>query len=444
METATGKNKLKRVVVWFRHDLRLHDNEALHEALQRAREIIPVYIFDIRLFRDVTSFGFRKTGPFRAAFLIESVLDLKHSLQKAGSELIVRVGIPEDEIFNIVKETDTSRVFCNMERTEEELKVQNTLEQKLWTLGREINYFRGKMLLYTHDLPFPVTHTPDQFTQFRKEVEKIVPIRKPLPSPEKLPAVIHPIMPGSVPDMHELGYEPFKTDPRAAICFTGGETRALERLQHYFWDTDALAGYRDTRNGLLGADYSSKLSPWLAQGCISPKYIYFQLQEYEQKRKKNDSTHQLYFELLWRDFFRLMLKKYGDRIFEPGGTKGKTRTDLTDDHETFERWKTGKTGVPFIDANMTELNNTGFMSNRGRQNVASFLVNNLKVNWLMGAEYFESLLIDYDPASNYGNWNYLAGVGADPRENRVLNTERQAEMYDPRGAYVQHWLGSSG
>jgi deoxyribodipyrimidine photo-lyase len=164
------------------------------------------------------------------------------------------------------------------------------------------------------------------------------------------------------------------------------------------------------------------------------------MKRYESERKKNKSTYWMVFEILWRDFFRLMAKKYGNKIFQEGGTKQATRFDWNENKSTFDLWANGKTGIPFIDANMKELNSTGFMSNRGRQNVASFLVKDLEINWQMGAEYFESLLIDYDPASNYGNWNYIAGVGSDPREDRYFNILSQAQRYDPLGEYVKLWL----
>jgi len=190
----------------------------------------------------------------------------------------------------------------------------------------------------------------------------------------------------------------------------------------------------------LGGDYSTKFSPWLAHGCLSPKQIYAEVRRYEASRGNNESTYWVIFELLWRDFFRLMAKKYGDKIFLKGGILGKENGTLRDDFKAFQRWKDGKTGKGIVDANMREIASTGFMSNRGRQIVASYLVNDLKVNWQLGAEYFESLLIDYDPASNWGNWNYVAGVGNDPRENRYFNPKTQAERYDPEGKYVRFWL----
>ncbi len=431
----------RRAIVWFRQNLRLHDNEALTEALTNAYEVIPVYVFDERTFIGKTSYGFPKTDRFRAQFIIESVADLRQSLQKLGSNLIVRVGKPEEEIFELAKACKTSWVFCNRERTTEELAVQDQLEKNLWSVGQEIRYSRGKMLYYTADLPFPVQHTPDVFTQFRKEVERIVQVREPLPKPDKSfnPSPLD-LDPGVIPSPEDFGHEPFELDPRCALPFKGGETEALKRLKHYFWDTNLVKTYKETRNEMIGSDYSSKFSPWLAQGCLSPKMIYAELKRYEKERGSNESTYWLFFELLWRDFFRFMGKKHGNKIFQKGGPRGKIDHNLSDNQALFERWANGETGNPFIDANMRELNLTGFMSNRGRQNVASFLVKDLKVNWQIGAEYFESLLIDYDPCSNWGNWNYVAGVGSDPREDRYFNILTQARRYDPTGAYVKYWL----
>ena len=427
--------------MWFRQDLRLHDNEALSDALQDADEVVPVYVFDERVFRGRTRwFDFPKTGKFRAQFVIETIEDLRRHLRKKGSELVIRVGKPEEVIFDLARVTGSSWVYCNRERTEEELGVQDHLEQKLWTIGREIRYSRGKMLYYTADLPFPVTHTPDIFTHFRKEVERITPVRVPLPTPERIAPFTVSLPAGRVPDLRDFGHDTLVADSRAVLPFKGGEAAALERLHYYLWETDLVKSYKESRNGLIGGDYSSKLSPWLAQGCLSPKMVYHELKKYESERGANKSTYWLFFELLWRDFFRLMAKKHEERIFLKGGTKEEPVADLTDNWQLFERWMDGMTGVPFIDANMRELNLSGFMSNRGRQNVASFLVNDLKVNWQMGAEYFESLLIDYDVCSNWCNWNYIAGVGSDPRENRYFNIINQALRYDPKGAYVKLWI----
>ena len=304
-----------------------------------------------------------------------------------------------------------------------------------------MRYYRGKMLYYTSDLPFPVPQTPDVFTHYRKEIEKLIPVRSPLPTPEKIPSAFTDISLGALPDLsHFVPQQRAENDHRAVFSFPGGEDAALKRLQEYVWDSESIATYKETRNELLGTNYSSKFSAYLAQGCLSPKLIYHEVDRYEEKVRENKSTYWMKFELMWRDFYRLMAKKHKNDIFLAGGPQQKTQFQGEEDKDRFHRWAHGKTGIPFIDANMREINQTGFMSNRGRQNVASYLIKDLNIHWRMGAEYFESLLIDYDPASNYGNWNYLAGVGADPMEQRYFNILSQAERYDHNGDFVRQWL----
>ncbi len=430
----------RRVILWFRNDLRLHDNEALRDAIMSADEIYPIYVFDPRVFSGKLSFGFRKTGVFRTQFILESVQNLRDQLNKMGTELIVRMGYPEDEIFKLAKNLKTSWIFCNRERTQEEVHVQDLLERNLWSIGQEVRYSRGKMLYYTADLPFPVTHTPDIFTHFRKEVEKIIPIRPPFDSPETIPGFNEAVTIGELPELQDFGYDENEIGLAKNVPFKGGEDEGLKRLNYYLFETDHVAHYKETRNELLGSDYSSKFSAYLAQGCLSPKKIYKELTKYEETRLKNDSTYHLYFELLWRDFFRLMAKKHGNAIFKKGGIKREVKKELKDDISIFRIWSEGRTGLPLVDAAILELNTTGYTSNRARQILASFLVNDLNVNWQMGAEYFESLLVDYDPCSNWGNWNYIAGVGSDPRDNRYFNIVTQAKRYDPKGEFVKTWL----
>ena len=427
-----------RAIVWFRQDLRLHDNEAITTALRMAEEVIPVYIFDERIFKGTTRFGFPKTGKFRAQFILESVEDLRHQLRRLGGDLLIRIGKPECILSDLAKDMKCSWVLCNRERTQEEVMVQDSLEKKLWGVGVELLYTRGKMLYHTQDLPMPVHHTPDVFTQFRKENENITPVRFPFSTPESFPP-LPAIDRGDMPRLEDFGLTAVEPDTRAALDFKGGETEGLKRLQYYLWGNDLIKTYKETRNGLIGGDYSSKFSPWLAQGCLSPKLIYHEIKRYEQERGSNESTYWMFFELLWRDYFRLLGKKYTNRIFLKSGPQNKPVKHLRNNYEMFNCWAEGRTGVPFIDANMNELNATGFMSNRGRQNVASFLIKDLKTNWQMGAEYFESQLLDYDPCSNWGNWNYVAGVGSDPREDRYFNILTQAKNYDPRGEYVRLW-----
>jgi deoxyribodipyrimidine photo-lyase len=209
----------------------------------------------------------------------------------------------------------------------------------------------------------------------------------------------------------------------------------LARIREYFWETKNILKYKQTRNGLIGPSYSTKFSPWLAFGCISSRYILSEVQRFEAEVQENDSTYWVWFELLWRDYFRLVAMKFGNEIFKETGITRGSKTTATpkwiqgqEGKRRFEAWSQGTTGVPFVDANMRELKATGFMSNRGRQNVASYLVKDLQVDWRMGAEWFESNLLDYDPCSNYGNWLYIAGLGNDPREDRYFNVIKQAKV----------------
>lgn len=428
-------------IVWFRQDLRLHDNEALTEALRHCSQIIPVFIFDERVFEATTNFGFQKTGKFRTKFILESVKDLKQSLQGLGSDLVVKIGKPETIIFDLAQQYKTSWVFCNRERTAEEVEVQDALEQKLWSIGQEVRFSRGKMLYYTADLPFPITHTPDIFAHFRKEVERFVQIREPLGIPaEKLNPLPESIEVGVIPNLKSFGFESFEFDHRADFQFIGGETEGLKRLKSYFENVDSVNQFKGTRESLAGENSSTKFSPWLAQGCLSPKMIFSVLKDFEEQHGKSKSTYAIFYELMLRDWLRLMGKKHGEKIFLKEGIKGIALDSLKNDIHLLQIWKEARTGIPLIDANMRELNATGYISSRGRLNVASFLIHDLKVNWQMGASYFESLLIDYDPCSNWGNWNHLAGVGSDTKDEPYFNILAQSKKYDPQGEYIKNWI----
>lgn len=435
----------KRILYWFRNDLRLHDNEAFGRAILDAEEIVPVFIFDPRLFSERPTLGIRKTGIFRTNFLLESVADLRQSLQDRGADLIVRVGDAAVILGELAAEIGAAAVYASKEVTQEETDIESTLSKWLKPLNIDLELFWMATLYHVRDLPFGIFRLPDVFTAFRKQVEQQASVRPCWKMPASI-QVMPGITPGELPTLPTFGFtEPLPVDNRGVIPFKGGETAALARLKAYFWENNRLRDYKETRNGLLGADYSSKFSPWLALGCLSPRLIFEEVQRYESERIKNESTYWLIFELIWRDYFRFIALKYGTRLFKPSGIKHELHKKWLRDKDLFRCWANGKTGIPFIDANMRELNATGFMSNRGRQNVASFLVSDLGIDWTWGAAYFEGQLIDYDVCSNWGNWNYVAGVGNDPRvygnaQPRYFNIYRQALQYDPAGDYVHYWL----
>lgn len=431
---------MKRAIYWFRNDQRIIDNPALLAAIDSSDEIIPVYIFDEAQYGK-TAFGFDKTGTFRAKFIVESIQNLRENIRSRGGELIVRKGNAIEILNELKAEWQVENIFFSKEYTREELNDENKVDRLLDSARsdkRESKSFHSSTLFHPEELPFEIEKTPEVFTAFRKKCEKYVTVHEALQAPEKIstPEIMEP---GEIPSQEELGLSTPNLDERAVLKFKGGEDEAWNRLNHYFWDTHCLAEYKETRNGLIGADYSSKFSPWLANGNISPRSIYAEVKRFEAEVTSNQSTYWLIFELIWRDYFKFIAMKHGDRLFYRSGIFDVKRKWSTD-QKRFQSWAEGSTGEPFVDANMRELNATGFMSNRGRQNVASYLTKDLGIDWRMGAEYFESQLIDFDVCSNYGNWQYVAGVGNDPRKDRYFNVQKQAEHYDPNSAYQNCWL----
>ncbi|ENI5844496.1 DASH family cryptochrome [Flavobacterium psychrophilum] len=428
---------IKTAIIWFKTDLRVEDNETIIKAILQSEQIIPVYCFDDSHF-ETTKYGFKKTGSFRAQFLLESLQDLDKNLRAIGSGLVITKGKPEIEIPKIAKEYKAQKVFSKREVSFEEKKTEKMVQNELFKLRCELETFSTSTLYHAEDLPFSIRNIPDVFTNFRKKTEQDATIRTVFKKPEKINSP--KITTLSLPTLEDLGLECKTIDSRAAIQFKGGETEAINRLNYYFFQTNSISNYKKTRNGMVGENYSSKFSPWLALGCISPRFIYNEIKKYELQFGANDSSYWLIFELLWRDFFRFMFKKYQTKFFIYLGIKTEKGNSKSLNDKLFSQWINGKTKSDFINANMLELKLTGFMSNRGRQNVASYFCNELNMDWRLGAAYFEEQLIDYDVCSNWGNWAYLAGVGNDPRGHRYFNIEKQASDYDKNKEFRELWL----
>lgn len=421
------------VLIWYRTDLRIMDHEPLARAVKSGAKVMGVYCFDPDEYTQ-TVLGFEQTGAFRAELIRQSVLDLKRQWADLGAELWVGVGKPEVLIPELCQRHQIREVKYHRDVTDIELKTELALEQELMKQSVLFTGYWGHTLYHPEDLPFPIKHLPSMFTEFRRKTERESSIRDCFEAPLLLWPIPN-VAQTEVPVM--LATQ--KADPRTAWPFSGGETAAISHLNRYIWELELLKSYKDTRNEMLGTDYSSKLSPWLSLGCLSPRYVYREVKKYEEKRIKNESTYWLVFELMWRDYFRFVAHKYGNQIFKPGGIQHLT-LPWKKNRELFDMWREGKTGYPLIDANMKELLLTGFMSNRGRQNVASFLTKNLGVYWIWGAMWFQSQLIDHDVCSNYGNWNYATGIGNDARGFRYFNIPHQAKEYDGEGNYARYWL----
>ncbi|TKY74648.1 Cryptochrome DASH [Spatholobus suberectus] len=451
--TSNAKRSGKgTAIVWFRNDLRVLDNEALYKAWVSSETVLPVYCVDPRHFSTTYHFGFPKTGALRAQFLLECLADLRKNLMKKGLNLLVQPGKPEDILPSLAKAFGAHTVYAQKETCSEELNVERLVIRGLQqvvispeqssgvTVSNNIpklQFVWGTTMYHLDDLPFDAISLPDVYTQFRKIVEAKCTVRTCIKLPASLgpPPLIEDW--GCLPSLEQLGL--CLQNVNKGMKFVGGETAALSRVYEYFWKKDLLKVYKETRNGMLGPDYSTKFSPWLASGSLSPRFIHEEVKRYENERQANSSTYWVLFELIWRDYFRFLSVKYGNSLFHLGGPR-KVQRNWSQDKNLFESWRDGCTGYPLIDANMKELSSTGFMSNRGRQIVCSFLVRDMGIDWRMGAEWFEKCLLDYDPCSNYGNWTYGSGVGNDPREDRYFSIPKQAQTYDPEGEYVAYWL----
>ena len=426
-------------LVWFGNNLRVADNRALLEACKGGK-VIGVFCFDPR-WQQEGDFGFRKMGRYRARFLIETVTNLQKSLKKLNISLLVFHDTPENILPKIIDKHDIQSIMLQEEWTRDEKRVMQRVRQATpENIGWR--YFYDQFLYHPDDLPYPEPkNIPEVFTEFRKRLEADAQIRPVEQGIQAMPETNLLQEFSEIPTLESLGYEHFETDPRTAFPFKGGEEHAMERVEEYFWEKRKLSYYKKTRNGLLGKDYSSKFSAWLANGSISARTIYREVKNYETEVVKNQDTYWLVFELLWRDYFKYISMKHGDAIFSSGGIKKKSENWQHNQGVT-DRWISGSTTSPFVNANMKELAHTGWMSNRGRQNAASFWSRELHQDWRIGAAYFECMLIDYDVHSNWGNWMYNSGVGNDPRD-RTFNTELQAQRYDPSGRYRRLWLQDS-
>ena len=423
---------MKKSIYWFRKNLRLRDNPSLFNAIKDNDEIIFIYINDLKPYNP-NGLDIHEIGDFRKKFVIESVLDLEKNLKSKNIHLHTFEGDKIKILDEIRSSHGIDTIYCSKEvgwYEEED-------EKKLIDNNFELIMSEDPHLIEERELPFNLDNLPLIFTPFRKKVEKNSKIRDEI---RELPSVKKPIVNTELKFLSKIEVNNIINHSKTAYPFEGGERNALKRLKSYLWESNNITKYKETRNGLIGTEYSSKFSAYLSTGSISPVTIYHEIRRFEKEVKKNSSTYWLIFELMWREFFRYVTKKGKRNIFMINGINGNIfNRNFNSNLNLFKKWCNGETGQEFIDANMLELNSTGFMSNRGRQNVASYLINELDLNWTWGAAYFESKLIDYDVASNWCNWMYMAGVGNNVR-NWTFNPSKQSEMYDKGGKFRSLWL----
>lgn len=392
-------------VVWYRKDLRVDDHEALTRACEEQKTVRAVFVRQ-------TADG---RGKQQMTFEEETLKSLKEHLAQLGIELTILQGETVEQLTSFIQPEDV--VYFHRMTGEYEVRQESEVQKRFTTRMYETQTLHLREDIGSDELK-------RVFTAFRKRVEHDGRFAEPIEAPGKIRYV-----------------EPSQTravnDPRTAFPFMGGEAAGRNRLAAYL--EQPIFTYKETRNG-FDVDDSSKLSAWLANGSLSPRRVMAELQRTELEHGANESTYWLYFELLWRDFFHLTMRETGHRLFRSSGLKDGRLTWKTD-QAAIDSWMAGETGEPFVDAFMREIKETGWMSNRGRQITASYLIHDLKQDWRIGARYFEQQLIDYDVASNYGNWAYIAGVGNATRTPR-FNPEFQQQKYDPNKAFIRRWMSS--
>ncbi|MDA7764693.1 DASH family cryptochrome [Flavobacteriaceae bacterium] len=430
---------MKTALVWLRNDLRFEDQNSFFTACQEHERVVAYFSFEPKDY-DKTMWGFTKTGKFRTHFLLETLRSLQTELENKNISLIVENRSAATGIPFWLDQLKATALFFQEEWTFEEKMISDAVVNQI---SNDINVYShyDQFLYHPEDVSMEIQSIPKVFTEFRKKCEKFSNIRPCFSAPKVLNKSSLLSETPAMPVLEDFEFTPFTHHANSAFPFKGGMVSGLDHLQNYFWNTKRLSYYKQTRNGLVGVGYSSKFSPWLANGSLSARVIYWEVMRYEKEVKKNESTYWLIFELLWRDYFKYISLKHGNSIFHLGGILKKEYT-WNSKPEDFLKWVEGETAEPFVNANMIELKKTGFMSNRGRQNVASYFAKNMMMDWRMGAAYFERQLVDYDVHSNWGNWMYVAGVGNDPRD-RKFNIKLQAERYDSNGKYQNLWLQNS-
>ena len=420
-------------LVWFRNNMRVEDNSSLTKAINESDNVIGFINIDPKIFIS-TEYGFKKTEKYRAKFLLETISDLKSQLEILNISLIITHRDFGQSINEIIDQYGITNIYTQTEWTRDELIEESFIPDEI-NLIKDFDQF----LFSPNDVRSLYDNIPRGFSNFRKKCEKYLSVNDTLSIPKSLNSDNKISIEYPIPSLSDLGFKDFEVHKDSVFRFKGGEINAKNRIRNYFFETRNVSTYKLTRNGLIGEDYSSKFSPWLANGSVSVKYIFKSLKEYEKEVEKNDSTYWLYFELIWRDFFKYVSMQHKDKFFNKDGIYGEDK-EWSDDQDVLLNWINGKTNEPFVNANMIELLKTGFMSNRGRQNVSNYLTKELKIDWRIGAEYFESMLIDYDVHSNYGNWLYNAGIGNDSMPFRKFNPKLQSERYDPDKSYEKIWL----
>ena len=415
-------------LVLLNDTLRWHDNPLLQSATGRKAAVV---VLDKAAFFG-RQYGIRRANLQRLQQQLALITALEQSLARHNIGMITLFGDTAHCIRSLAGHLNATELYCAEPVSPYEYTAIYQLSDTLNVNQLDCNSLLGA------ELRPESANLPDSFTPFRKQREPLLLVSPPIAAGNSdnnwlTPEQAHAYNSDFAGLLRQFG---------AAAQPLCHEQSALAHLQRYIWQQQHILHYKQTRNQLHGENYASFCSSALALGCLSVRELWHNIVQFEHSVEANESTYWLKFELLWREFFRWQFRKYGARWFSRNAIKGQPDYTLAAlsarQRERFQLWCSANTGVAFIDANMRLLNQTGLMSNRGRQNVASFLIHDLGIDWRLGAAYFEQRLLDYDCASNWGNWAYIAGTGNS--NERQFNIDKQAKIYDADGSFVRAML----
>lgn len=412
---------MSAALLWLRRDLRVRDQPALIAALAEARTVVPVFCFDDRLLQ-----GRHRSGP-RTQFLLESLTDLDRSLRGLGGGLVVRRGDPAKELSELALQVGAATVHACVDVSPFARVRDRRVKEQLATHGIALRGHPG--LFAVDDLAAVRTSTGDPYTVFTPFYRKwlALPRREVGEPPDAVPHLPVDLERGRIPELGELGLSQSLAEPAP-----GGERAGAAALRR-FLDRN-LRGYRSGENE-LGEERCSRLSPYLHFGCLSARAV-------EQQLPDGRGAGAFRRQLAWRDFYAHVLRSFPGNAREEHQRRYRGRIDWIDDERPATAWREGQTGYPLVDAGMRQLKAEGWMHNRARLVVGSFLTKHLGVDWRLGERHFMSLLLDGDEASNNGGWQWIASVGVDPQPvfKRIFNPARQQERLDPDGTYVRRYV----
>lgn len=423
---------MKTVILWFRRDLRLTDNPALVAALEAAESVLPVYIHE----PDDSDWAL---GAASRWWLHHSLKSLDTALARQGSRLIIRTGDPATVLTELIDRTDANGVYWNRLYEPAAIQRDTEIKQRLRAMGITVNSYNSTLLNEPWAIQTATGSCYKVYTPYSKAVLKLGLSDPILPAPSAMPKVDGKIQ-GQTPE--ELNLLPrISWDSGFYRSWSVGEDAAMERLQTFL--AAPIVGY-DSQRDRPDHMGTSRLSPHLSFGEISPRQIIAAVQQHRMNHSSAVSekgTQVFIQEVLWREFAYHLLYHYPQTVEQAMAAKFARFEWASDYTENLKAWQSGTTGIPLVDAGLRELWATGWMHNRVRMVVASFLTKNLLIPWQEGARWFWDTLVDADLASNTLGWQWVAGCGADAAPYfRIFNPVLQAERFDPEGTYTRRWI----